>query len=393
MISLVRGGAAAAVFALASGSLTSCLEQSTPAPAWALQCPNQTSSALTLVVGSRANSPKTHLPSEVQQLVRGAALQGQKVQVVRVDGVPSVALTATFATNSKNQQLRDRDLENFVSQTVQFADTLQPKQPEADVLGALVQAGQITPDNGTVVVMDSGVSTTGPLSYQNPDMFGADPDQVATFLANQHLMPQLQGRSVLFVGLGETADPQPQLVGDTHDQVSRLWHTIAKKAGASCDADLHTAVPRNSVQTSVAVTVVKPPPPPTFVDCGTTVLSDSSSVGFVVGKAQFRDPGAAKSTLDSLAKTLAGHTQKVTLIGTTSSEGSDEDNQRLSEQRAAAVKDVLVQLGVDAGRIATIGKGEHYEQRETDVDQKGNLIPDKAAHNRSVVVQLTCQKG
>jgi OOP family OmpA-OmpF porin len=46
------------------------------------------------------------------------------------------------------------------------------------------------------------------------------------------------------------------------------------------------------------------------------------------------------------------------VIGYTDSTGSDAANQRMSEQRAQAVKDYLVQRhGIDARRITTEGRG------------------------------------
>jgi OOP family OmpA-OmpF porin len=387
----VRGLTAAL---LVAGGLTACSTTDsggTPA-AWNLSCPAKPGTAVTLVVGARANSPQTRLPEEAQALLRAAALEHQKIQVIRLDGVPTVALTATFQTDGRNPQIRQRDLDNFITQTLQFIANLQPKQPEADLLGALTQAGQITPENGTIVVLDSGLVTSGPLNFQNPNMFGAQHAEITSFLEAQHLLPDLKGRSLLFVGLGETADPQPALSGEAHDQVGQLWHAVAKKAGATCDSDLRVALTRNAVTTTVPVSVVKPPPPPIFGDCGTTVMADNSPVGFIVDTAKFRNPAGAKTFLDSLVTVLKGHNQQVVLTGTTSSEGSDAANKTLSEQRAAAVKAVLVQAGVAEGRIKTVGAGEHWPGRETDMTKDGVLIPTAAARNRSVVVELKCQK-
>src|SRR5205814_7026320 len=116
----------------------------------------------------------------------------------------------------------------------------------------------------------------------------------------------------------------------------------------------------------------------------------NSPVGFVVGTSQFRDPAAANQTLQALAQTLIGHSQKVSLVGTTSSEGTDSANQILSEQRANAVKAVLVRLGVPESRITATGAGSHGPGHITDMTSKGVLIPTAAEHNRSVVVTLKC---
>lgn len=49
---------------------------------------------------------------------------------------------------------------------------------------------------------------------------------------------------------------------------------------------------------------------------------------------------------------------KATVEGHTDSRGSDEYNQALSERRASAVKDKLVEQGVDASRVDSVGYGE-----------------------------------
>jgi outer membrane protein OmpA-like peptidoglycan-associated protein len=222
-------------------------------------------------------------------------------------------------------------------------------------------------------------------------MFGASSADVVSFLANQRLMPDLSGRSVVLVGLGDTADPQPPLAANLQTGIVDLWTAVATKAGAVCAYRLKAASTRTAVTTNVPVTVVKPPVPQPFTDCGTTVLADSGSVGFVVGTGNFRDPEAARKTLESLAQTLVKHTQRVTLTGTTSSEGSAGANQTLSEQRANAVKAILVQLGVEQSRITAVGVGSHGPNHQPDMTKDGVLIPAAAAHNRSVVVTLTCQ--
>lgn len=63
--------------------------------------------------------------------------------------------------------------------------------------------------------------------------------------------------------------------------------------------------------------------------------------------------------LDDLASFLrkAGNYEMVTVTGHTDRLGSDALNQRLSEQRAKAVRDYLVTHGVDPTRIVSSGKG------------------------------------
>ena len=73
----------------------------------------------------------------------------------------------------------------------------------------------------------------------------------------------------------------------------------------------------------------------------------------------------------------------VIATGHTDSIGTDEYNQKLSERRAAAVKDYLVSKGMPAAKITTIGKGEsqpvatnktaegRQKNRRVDIEFKG----------------------
>ena len=70
-------------------------------------------------------------------------------------------------------------------------------------------------------------------------------------------------------------------------------------------------------------------------------------------KAQFR------RTLDDVAQTLASYPSSfVDVSGFTDAVGTDAVNQRLSDERAAAVADYLGRLGVNRARIATRGYGK-----------------------------------
>ena len=52
--------------------------------------------------------------------------------------------------------------------------------------------------------------------------------------------------------------------------------------------------------------------------------------------------------------------------GDTSSDGSSEYNQRLSENRAAAVENYLIENGIDKNRLESIGYGETKPVHEND---------------------------
>jgi outer membrane protein OmpA-like peptidoglycan-associated protein len=78
---------------------------------------------------------------------------------------------------------------------------------------------------------------------------------------------------------------------------------------------------------------------------------------FDTGKAVLK-PGAY-TTVDRLAHVLnSSHGSHVVIEGHTDSMGSDANNQALSQRRAQAVESALLERGVSASQISSVGKGE-----------------------------------
>ncbi|GKT18156.1 OmpA family protein [Acidovorax sp. SUPP2522] len=91
--------------------------------------------------------------------------------------------------------------------------------------------------------------------------------------------------------------------------------------------------------------------------------------------------------LDKLANFLKQFPERKLLIeGYTDSVGSDSYNQELSERRAQAVRDALVQRGVDTSRITARGYGKSYPVAE-------NGSPEGRAMNRRVEIVIADAQG
>jgi outer membrane protein OmpA-like peptidoglycan-associated protein len=89
-----------------------------------------------------------------------------------------------------------------------------------------------------------------------------------------------------------------------------------------------------------------------------TVITLDGSVLFVSGKANLLP--IAQKKLDDVAKALSevDERQKIIVEGHTDSNGNDESNLQLSQQRAEAVRAHLLSRGLKAERIQAVGKGE-----------------------------------
>ena len=137
-------------------------------------------------------------------------------------------------------------------------------------------------------------------------------------------------------------------------------------AGCQCDKDL---LPKEVCEPPAPAAPVAAMPKPAAEKI--TVAADAL---FDFNKATLRPAGKAK--LDELvSKAAAIKLEVILVVGHTDRIGSDSYNQKLSEKRAAAVKEYLVAKGIEANRVYTEGKGE--KQPVTGDKCKGNA-PTKA---------------
>jgi OOP family OmpA-OmpF porin len=119
-------------------------------------------------------------------------------------------------------------------------------------------------------------------------------------------------------------------------------------AGCECDKDL---LPKEVCDKSAAGAAAGGPKP---AGEKITVAADAL---FDFNKAVLRPAGKAK--LDELvSKAKAIKLEVILAVGHTDRIGGDAYNQKLSEKRAAAVKEYLVSKGIEANRVYTEGKGK-----------------------------------
>ena len=95
------------------------------------------------------------------------------------------------------------------------------------------------------------------------------------------------------------------------------------------------------------------------------ILTLAGDLLFDVGRASLK-PGGRRA-LENLARFMREHPErKIVIEGFTDDRGGREVNQRLSERRAAAVRDALVENRVEPERIAVHGYGAAYPVASND---------------------------
>jgi outer membrane protein OmpA-like peptidoglycan-associated protein len=121
-----------------------------------------------------------------------------------------------------------------------------------------------------------------------------------------------------------------------------------------------TLEPPNHRIRSFAVRILPPPrvAPPIAVTVGRNRIDLSDKIYFDLDSADILPESFG--LLDALAKAIVAHPEVLVLRveGHTDSRGDDAYNQKLSEQRAAAVQAWLVKAGVPADRLTAVGFGE-----------------------------------
>lgn len=170
----------------------------------------------------------------------------------------------------------------------------------------------------------------------------------------------------------ETNPADTGYVADQRGTVARsgfglCWHNGTGPAPVStveCDANVAPAPVAEAVEPTpqpAAVAVVAPEPAPKLVTERVTLDADTL---FDFDKAVLRPAGRA--ALDDFAGKIEGiDAQTIMAVGHTDRIGSEAYNQRLSEQRVAAVKTYLVSKGIEPTRMHTEGKGESQPLTKT----------------------------
>jgi OOP family OmpA-OmpF porin len=184
----------------------------------------------------------------------------------------------------------------------------------------------------------------------------------------------------LLAGIGFSAVAQERVyVIDQRNVVAKsgtglCWRTgywtpaaAAKDAaGCECDKDLLPADTCGAKPAAAPAAPAAPVAGPKPTGEKITVAADAL---FDFNKAVLRPEGKAK--LDEVvAKAQAIKLEVILAVGHTDRIGGDAYNQKLSEKRAAAVKEYLVAKGVEANRVYTEGKGK--KQPKTGDTCKGN---------------------
>ncbi|MBK9575222.1 MAG: OmpA family protein [Rhodoferax sp.] len=151
---------------------------------------------------------------------------------------------------------------------------------------------------------------------------------------------------------------------------------IAAPKAAPAPAAAPAMAPAPGATPAPAPAPAKPTPPPPAA----TKVTYAADAFFDTGKFVLKPEGKAK--LDDLAGKVKGINLEVIIaVGHTDSVGGDAYNQKLSVNRAEAVKAYLVSKGIEKNRVYTEGKGEKQPVAD-------NKTKEGKAKNRRVEIEV-----
>lgn len=382
--------------AVTSGALvlTACGSPSqAPAPT-ALECPVP-DGPVAFAVGGRANTPAVSSTPALGAVVLAAAANEATVTLLDTGGQPTALGPFGLTLDSKNEAARQREAQRNAAGLAQQILQVSATSPEANPLEALNRAAdsvRSAPGGeraGTIVLVDSGLQTTGVLDYTQEGMLSADPQDLVKALASSGQLPDLTGITVYLVGIGQTVAPQDALDAGARHDVQAQWRAMAEGSGAAC-VDFDDTPRAAAPATADLPQVTAFPVPVAALDLPTPErpLELRDEIRFQSNSDEYVDPQRAADRLRPIADWIRTSRASVTLTGTTATDGTEEGRKRLSQMRADAVKASLVALGADASRITTEGVGTNHPSHVDDLGPNGELLPGPAAKNRLVIVSV-----
>lgn len=357
--------------------------------------------AACIVYSNRANCALPDITSNptVKDVAEKAAKTFGFINAICVDGNPEIVGTVTFDDIPDNVKKAGsdkikKDAAARVEKLIDVAARCTANDTEADLLEGLRLAVRSVnsiedADNKIIVVVDSGLSTSGLMKFQN-NLINAEPTSLVEQLEAKEAIPDFTDITVKFIHLGDVATPQDEPTSQQVRKIEDIWKAVVEAGNGKCE--LVSSVPneKKSDRKFLKVTEIDLPEEEAIeytvssdIDISSPIIISEKQVGFVGDSDEYIDSESAMDTIKPIAEYLKKNKDiEILLIGTTAGDSDNSYTRSLSEDRANAVRNTLLSLGVEDGRIKTMGMGVMDPWHISGVGTEGNL----ASQNRKVVM-------
>lgn len=281
---------------------------------------------------------------------------GGSASLVITDGNPQVIGPVRFDEEKANSVQQEKTDKKKSAEVAEMLKSAAASTPETDLISALSLAARLaasgTAEDKQIVIRHSGVNTADSLPMQELDLVSSDITDLIDQLDAEALIPDLQGMKIHFFGLGDVAGSQQALSKKQVKWLQSFWQSFFERSGAEVTfhADI---VSGNALTNGHSVTPVTPAERVNFVKFS------SKKVEFKPDSDDFLDEETARSAIAEVAAQMKEGSAHYIIAGSTAKvdNPTQDGPARLSLLRAQAVRQVLVDAGVDAERLTCVGLG------------------------------------
>lgn len=281
---------------------------------------------------------------------------GGSASLVITDGNPQVIGPVRFDEEKANSVQQEKTDKKKSAEVAEMVKSAAASTPETDLISALSLSARLaasgTAEDKQIVIRHSGVNTADSLPMQELDLVSSDITDLIDQLDAEALIPDLQGVKIHFFGLDDVAGSQQALSKKQVKWLQSFWQSFFERSGAEVTfhADI---VSGNALTNGHSVTPVTPAEGVNFVKFS------SKKVEFKPDSDDFLDEETARSAIAEVAAQMKEGSAHYIIAGSTAKvdNPTQDGPARLSLLRAQAVRQVLVDAGVDAERLTCVGLG------------------------------------
>lgn len=363
--------------------------------------PAKSASMTTAVVVAVSDVPGTSAidfnDHSTQDYIEEAVESAGTVVAVEMDGSPYPYMKVEVPAEYKGTPFEDLDektQKKVINSCMKVVNSELSKSEYrtkgSDILkglhAAAVAAKESCAEYNVLIIKSHGLQTTGYLdmtkTYEGRQIW--ELDYIEALKKADALEDLSIFDEVLWLGCGVTDDPQPELNAQQKYGIKAMWKDILMECGVgSVDFEDITYLPNTKDYGNGEAGIVKAKERSIMPK----IVLDESVLEFVGNSAEFKYPDLAEKELKKAADQIKKYPDnQVNILGMTAS-GNQEICDDLSQRRAQAVADALIEYGVPGSQIALVkGLGcDSWWHIDGDLVD-GQYVEDIAGQNRKVLI-------
>lgn len=338
--------------------------------------------AVACLIAHASNQKRVDMDSLIYDTVNECTTNFGYLFGIRLDGQPKTVfadnldIDERFKTASKERLALD--VQKKASEELEKLNKIKAVQPEIDFLEGLREGSTALRSlsknisEKAIICTGSGLQTTGILDFRN-NILCASPNVIVEDLKTQDALPNLQGITVYWQGLGEVEAPQTELSPKQTKALTEIWKAIIEASGGKFENISEVNYDKSAEDSIgqlplVSVVDINAEPPITYSEQSSVINTESDGkiepisldeahVGFIADTAEYSQSDIAVASIEPIAEYLKSVDTKILLVGTTAGDENTEKGVALSFERANRVKQTFEELGIGSERIETLGLG------------------------------------